>query len=351
MPQMPFAQDQHVVKQLPAERSGETLRERVHVRSANGRPYDARADRLEEAIRTKPLRPSEVIRVGQDLCEGVAQVHIAKLVHLDIKPTNVLFDAHERATLTDFGLALQVDAEGTADVRDHALYPSFLPPEVVVRSRGAVTAAADVYQIGLTLYRAVNGEPFFSEQWERMRNPYPAGRDAIREGRFPDRTFLPGIPLGLRQVIARALQIDPALRQVGARQLAEELGKVDVRCDWEVEEYTPSAARWRLRQEGRADVLVLRQGSLPGCRCRDLDRWRGGTSAKEPGRLVNRPAHSGAAHTSLESRLSGCADLTTTAPPSSTTFTFACVAARRAMRSCRHAVQKGLSSATRADTA
>jgi hypothetical protein len=41
-----------VVEELAGERSGEALRERVHVRSANGRPYDARADRLEDTSET-----------------------------------------------------------------------------------------------------------------------------------------------------------------------------------------------------------------------------------------------------------------------------------------------------------
>jgi serine/threonine protein kinase len=235
-----------------------------------------RGGSLADAIRSKPLRPTEVIRIGQDLCEGVAQVHIAKFIHLDIKPTNVLFDENQRAAITDFGLALELDALGTADARDQALYPSFLPPEVM-RTRGVVTMASDVYQIGLTLYRTVNGEPFFADQWERMRSPWPAGRTAIMEGRFPDRSFLPSVPLRLRQVIVRALSLDPALRQVGARQLAHELASIEVKHDWEVEGYAADAVTWRLRQPGRADVLVLQRGAPPGT-CVEI--WTDGATGR-----------------------------------------------------------------------
>jgi serine/threonine protein kinase len=119
---------------------------------------------LADMIRERPLRPPQVISIGQDICEGVAQVHLANFIHLDIKPTNVLFDADRRARITDFGLALQQDHLGTADARDLAPYPSFTPPEYIT-TRARLTAAADVYQIGLTLYRVVNGEPFFAEQW------------------------------------------------------------------------------------------------------------------------------------------------------------------------------------------
>jgi serine/threonine protein kinase len=237
---------------------------------------------LAGAIRSKPLRASQVIRVGQDLCEGVAQVHIARYVHLDIKPTNVLFDVDGRAAITDFGLALRLDSVGTADARDQALYPSFLPPEIIL-SRGLVTPASDVFQLGLTLYRAIIGEPLFLEQWEGMRTPFPAGRTAIMEGRFPDRSnFLPGVPLPLRQAIVRALQVDPALRQVGARQFAEELAAVEVKHDWEVEEYEADNVTWRLREDGHADVLVLRRGTFPSARVEIWTESSSGRRRKEP---------------------------------------------------------------------
>jgi serine/threonine protein kinase len=237
---------------------------------------------LADQIRTKPLRPSEVVRVGQDLCEGVAQVHLARFVHLDVKPTNVLFDANGRAALTDFGLALPIDALGTADARDIALYPTFLPPEII-KAKGVVTHASDVYQIGLTLYRAVNGEPFFADQWSKVCSPWPSGRNAIFEGRFPDRTFLPGVPLGLRQAILRALSVDPALRQVGARKLAEELAAVDVMYDWEVEQYAGDAVTWRLRQPGRAEVVVLRRGTFPKVSVEIWTEGPAGRRRKNPG--------------------------------------------------------------------
>jgi serine/threonine protein kinase len=48
------------------------------------------AGSLAKEIKDKPLRPSRLIAVAQDVCEGIAQVHLANFVHMDIKPTNVL---------------------------------------------------------------------------------------------------------------------------------------------------------------------------------------------------------------------------------------------------------------------
>jgi serine/threonine protein kinase len=221
---------------------------------------------LADQIRKGPLRPSRLIAVAQDVCEGVAQVHLAGFVHMDIKPTNVLFDAHGRAAITDFGQALPLGLLGTADASGHPLYPSFVPPEIA-RGSAVATPASDVYQIGLTLYRALNGERRFQEEWGRIRaKPFPERRAAIARGEFPDRAFLPFAPLGIRRAILRALDINPARRQVGARALAQELAAVEIKHDWETERDEPDEGIWRMRADGRADTLVLRLGAFPDSR-------------------------------------------------------------------------------------
>ena len=141
---------------------------------------------LAKLLKGGPLRPSRLIEVAQDICEGVAQVHLAKFVHLDIKPTNILFDANGRAAVTDFGQALLLDSIGTADASRHLLYNKCKPPEV--RTIGVATPASDVYQIGLTLYRALIGERKFDV--ERMASPVALGADlllsaAVRPGWTP----------------------------------------------------------------------------------------------------------------------------------------------------------------------
>lgn len=214
---------------------------------------------LANRIRKRPLRPIEVIQIAQDICEGVAHVHASKNVHLDIKPTNVLFDANGRACISDFGQALTLDHMGTADVAGHKIYTRFAPPEVYIAG-GIVSQQSDVYQIGLTLYRALNGERNFQEQWSSISGP-PAL--AIANGDFPERSFFPQIPLGLRKVILKALDLSPRLRQVSPRAMAEELAAVKVRYDWDPEMDSDDETVWRLKRSGRSDILVIRNGTLP----------------------------------------------------------------------------------------
>jgi serine/threonine protein kinase len=242
---------------------------------------------LAKLIERVPLTPKRLISVAQDLCEGVAHAHIAHIVHMDIKPTNVLFDEHGRAHITDFGQALPLDASGTADARGHRIYQPFTPPEIA-QNKGGAAPACDVYQIGLTLFRAITGERNFKRQWDLIKiRPFPFSRNAIANGDFPDRVFPPFLPVNLKRAILKALDVNPANRQVGARALAEELGKVHIEHDWQPEVDEPDAGTWRLCMDGRADTLVLLRGALPDAQVEIYTEGTGGRRRKTPAAWAN----------------------------------------------------------------
>ena len=80
-----------------------------------------------------------------------------------------------------------------------------MPPETILHRHG--DRQADVFQAGLTLYRALNGEPEYNDQLHRVADI----RDSICRGRFPDHDgYLPHVPKWIRLVVNRALNIDIA---------------------------------------------------------------------------------------------------------------------------------------------
>ncbi len=94
------------------------------------------------------------MRVGQQVADALALAAESGLVHGDVKPENVLFDADGNAKLVDFGLAaMQGDSDeiwGT---------PFYISPEKVRRQK--IDYRADIYSLGGTLYHVLTGVPPF----------------------------------------------------------------------------------------------------------------------------------------------------------------------------------------------
>jgi serine/threonine protein kinase len=102
-----------------------------------------------------PLSDGEARRLGADLAGALAYVHATNVVHRDVKPSNILLAPDGRALLGDFGIALLVDATRLTAAAETLGTAGYLAPEQV--GGGTVTAAADVYALGLVLLEALTG--------------------------------------------------------------------------------------------------------------------------------------------------------------------------------------------------
>ena len=110
--------------------------------------------------REGPLHPEEVGRILDQLADALGQFHRRRLVHLDIKPQNLIREPDGTIKLIDFGLAqpagpAQEMVGGTAFGT-----VAYLAPEQA--SGGAVDAATDVYSLGCVVYELLTGQPPFA---------------------------------------------------------------------------------------------------------------------------------------------------------------------------------------------
>jgi hypothetical protein len=102
--------------------------------------------------RQRTLAPDALLRLADELATALAAVHDAGIVHGDVKASNVMLDRHGHAVLMDFGAGF---ASGEDAARLAAGTPHYLAPEAV---RGEpVSAAIDVYALGVLLHRAAVG--------------------------------------------------------------------------------------------------------------------------------------------------------------------------------------------------
>ncbi|WP_193605114.1 serine/threonine-protein kinase [Nocardioides dongkuii] len=148
-----------------------------------------------------PLPPERVARLGAQAAEGLAAAHARGIVHRDVKPGNILVDADDRAKITDFGIArIQGDPQLTT-VGVISGTPAYLAPEV---ARGKNPGApADVWALGVTLYRAVEGRGPYEEHDNAiaMLTTIASGRP-----RPPERAGV------LELALSRMLDPDPTTR-------------------------------------------------------------------------------------------------------------------------------------------
>ncbi|MET9070449.1 protein kinase domain-containing protein, partial [Streptosporangium sandarakinum] len=109
-----------------------------------------------EIRRLGRLDPVRVARIGLMMAEALAEAHAARIVHRDLKPANVLLSG-DRVVITDFGIAHL--AGETVLTTSGALLgtPAFMAPEQA--GDRPVTAAADLWSLGATLYAAAEGRP------------------------------------------------------------------------------------------------------------------------------------------------------------------------------------------------
>jgi serine/threonine protein kinase len=189
--------------------------------SADERPYLVMelidGPSLAAATGGAPLGLAQAASIGAQVADALAHVHAAGIVHRDIKPGNILLGADGRAWLGDFGIARVLEDAGRHTATGLVIgTASYLAPEQL--RGGDVTAAADVYSLGLVLIEAVTGSP-----------PYPGTGIEAAMARL---SRPPGVPEGLPaqwQGLLRAMSaMDPAARPSAADVASTLRGMGDV---------------------------------------------------------------------------------------------------------------------------
>src|SRR5262245_45525081 len=101
--------------------------------------------------------PRTAAALVEQLARAVHFAHQRRLVHLDLKPENVLITEQGEPKITDFGLARRMEGEEERNTGWVGGTPGYMAPEQCTGSDGEIGPAADVYGLGAILYRLVTG--------------------------------------------------------------------------------------------------------------------------------------------------------------------------------------------------
>ena len=173
---------------------------------------------LADWVDRAPVEPLELARLGAALGTALHAIHLQEAIHLDVKPSNVLFRPTGEAVLVDFGLARHAHYPDllAEEIRSPIGSAPYISPEQVMGVRW--DPRSDVFAMGAVLYELATARyPFGS----------PGSLAALRKRLWrdpaPPRAVVKTVPEWLQEVILRCLEPDPDLRYPSAAQVAFDL--------------------------------------------------------------------------------------------------------------------------------
>lgn len=198
-------------------------------RRIDGRPFIVieylHGESLGECLRRRKHLPVEIaLPIVRDAALGLAAVHEAGIVHRDVKPDNIFLvgetDAPEGVRLVDFGLAkLHAHGGGSQGGGTTMGTAAYMPPEQVLSD--VVDARADVYSLGVVLFRTLAGHlPFESEKDLDM-----LAHQVLLQAPPPS-WFLEGLDPKADAVTMRAMRKNPANRYSTMHAFAEDIERL-----------------------------------------------------------------------------------------------------------------------------
>ncbi len=173
---------------------------------------------LDDLLRQGPMTSVEALAMGRNIALALDYAHDRNIIHLDLKPPNILLDSSRSPYLADFGLATVLDPEGRARNPGSGT-PLYMAPEQLTSE--LIDRRADIYSFSIMLYHMLTG-----------RMPFGGGASlALRQIQYQDQlpaaTDAPdALPQAVVEVLRRGTAFDPAERPENLAGLVDQLSRI-----------------------------------------------------------------------------------------------------------------------------
>ncbi len=176
-------------------------------------------DPLDEVVSRGPISVRQAAEFIVKVARTVHYAHEHGILHRDIKPGNILLDAHGEPHLTDFGLARLVEQGSTVTGSLEVMgTPSYMAPEQAVGNNAAVGSSTDVYGLGAVLYELLTGHPPFAGE-----TTYETIRLLLDSEPRQPRLWNRKVDRDISAICLKCLEKNPRYRYPSALALAEDL--------------------------------------------------------------------------------------------------------------------------------
>jgi len=162
------------------------------------------------------LTLSEVIDIMTQLSDGISHAHESYIIHRDIKPQNIMIEDDGRIKITDFGIAMALNATQLTQTNSVMGSVHYLAPEQA--SGKSATIKSDIYSMGILMYELITGTvPFRGDNAVEIALKHM--KDKIPSIRKQD----PSIPQSVENILLKATAKNPRNRYESAKDMHEDL--------------------------------------------------------------------------------------------------------------------------------
>lgn len=170
---------------------------------------------LADWLRGRKVSCRDAANIVWKLADALVAVHGQSILHRDIKPHNVMMDAHDEPQLMDFGLARRGGDASSSMVASLLGTVAYMPPELLRGEK--IGPPADIYGLGIVLYEMLTGHPPYDNKDKDLLLQIFRGHPEPLSTRRPD------VDPGLASICAKAMANQPEARHQSARELATAL--------------------------------------------------------------------------------------------------------------------------------
>lgn len=158
----------------------------------------------------------EVIDIMTQLTDGLSHAHEAYIIHRDIKPQNIMIEDNGTIKITDFGIAMAVNATQFTQTNSVMGTVHYLPPEQA-NGKGA-TVKSDIYSLGILMYELLTGSvPFKGD------NAVEIALKHMKEKLPSIRKQNPLIPQSVENIVIKACAKNPRNRYDTVKEMHDDI--------------------------------------------------------------------------------------------------------------------------------
>lgn len=212
------------------------------------------------------LNVDEVLKIAKCISFALSYAHAKKILHLDIKPWNILKENSDVYKLSDFWLSGIKNSFWKTNFR--SIYELNVTPEYLSWDKEA-TEQSDIYMFWITLYRLLNWPLFVLKQFREWNV-----KQKTIDWKFPNRNkYLPHIPSRIIRIVNKCLNVDLNKRYKNMLEIRQDLWKINCSYIWKKKNISNNRLHWECFQNNVKKFDLKCEINEKGIRDQKLTRF------------------------------------------------------------------------------